>query len=79
MSRLHPNVRTRPTHGFVESAEDPGTFVRRGFHLVPCDGEAHSNGYIDNCSCCMPLWGWVAVLDRFSSLAEHRAARSATP
>lgn len=25
----------------------------------PCPGEAHSNPYIDNCSVCMPDWGWV--------------------
>ena len=27
--------------------------------LVPCDGEAHSNPYIDNCHRCMPRWGLV--------------------
>ncbi len=25
-----------------------------------CYGEAHSNAYIDNCSVCMPHWGWIA-------------------
>ncbi len=25
--------------------------------LVPCDGEAHSNPYIDNCLTCAPRWG----------------------
>lgn len=24
-----------------------------------CTGEAHSNGFIDNCGVCMPNWGWV--------------------
>ncbi len=23
----------------------------------PCDGEAHSNAFIDNCMICAPLWG----------------------
>ncbi len=26
-----------------------------------CDGEAHSNPYIDYCTTCAPLWGWVVV------------------
>lgn len=25
----------------------------------PCGGEAHSNAYIDNCSRCMPRWGFI--------------------
>lgn len=25
--------------------------------LVPCNGEAHSNPYIDNCMVCAPRWG----------------------
>lgn len=24
-----------------------------------CEGEAHSNAYIDHCGVCMPHWGWV--------------------
>lgn len=27
--------------------------------LIPCTGEAHSNGFIDHCAVCMPRWGWV--------------------
>ncbi len=27
--------------------------------LTKCDGEAHSNGYIDNCDICAPRWGYV--------------------
>lgn len=27
--------------------------------LKKCPGEAHSNGYIDNCSLCAPRWGWI--------------------
>jgi len=26
---------------------------------VPCDGEAHSNPWIDNCHTCAPFWGKV--------------------
>lgn len=26
--------------------------------LTACDGEAHTNGYIDHCGSCMPRWGW---------------------
>ena len=25
----------------------------------PCDGEAHSNGHIDNCGACAPRWGAI--------------------
>lgn len=27
--------------------------------LTKCEGEAHSNAYIDHCSLCMPRWGLV--------------------
>lgn len=36
-------------------------WVRNGFHLELCTGEAHSNAFIDNCGTCMPLWDVVAV------------------
>lgn len=36
-------------------------WVRDGFHLERCTGDAHSNAFIDNCGQCMPLWGTVAV------------------
>lgn len=26
--------------------------------LVACEGEAHGNPFIDNCTLCMPQWGW---------------------
>lgn len=32
------------------------------FNVAPlevCDGEAHSNAFIDNCGRCMPRWGFV--------------------
>lgn len=31
--------------------------------LVPCDGEAHSNAYIDSCHRCAPRWAWVGKLE----------------
>lgn len=40
------------TYMCEECAKDSGI-------LIPCPGEAHSNGFIDHCSVCMPRWGWV--------------------
>ncbi len=31
--------------------------------LVKCEGEAHSNAYIDNCMQCAPRWGWIDPVD----------------
>lgn len=55
----------------------PGTKpARRGFHLVPCTGEAHINPVMfDSCALCVPRWGWVEVPDRFPSLAAWRTWR----
>lgn len=37
-------------------------YVRNGFTLVPCTGEAHKNAFIDNCGVCMSgCWGWALV------------------
>lgn len=38
---------------------DQGHFVRDGYHVEPCTGEAHSNAFIDHCGCCAPRWGWI--------------------
>ena len=35
--------------------------ARPGYRLIPCDGAAHSNPHIDNCSLCAPRWGWREV------------------
>ncbi len=35
--------------------------IKRNHRLIPCDGEAHSNAYIDNCTRCAPRWGWIEV------------------
>lgn len=33
--------------------------IKKGYVLKKCFGEAHSNGYIDNCPVCMPfIWGF---------------------
>lgn len=31
--------------------------------LTPCEGEAHSNAFIDNCMRCAPRWGWVGAVE----------------
>lgn len=31
--------------------------------LERCEGEAHSNAYIDNCHTCAPRWGWVGPVE----------------
>ena len=36
--------------------------LQHRFGIVPlqhCDGEAHSNAYIDNCMVCAPRWGFI--------------------
>lgn len=48
--------------------------VKKGYHLIPCPGEAHSNPYIDNCMLCAPRWGLIEVLDGCKTLNEHREA-----
>ncbi len=60
------NVRERPTRGFIEviDGRDRVHYVRKGWSLKPCGGEAHSPevaGRIDNCARCAPLWGLVAT------------------
>lgn len=37
-------------------------YVRLGYRLEACKGEAHSNAYIDHCEVCLGgCWGVVAV------------------
>jgi len=38
---------------------DDLTCARCGVMLQQCNGEAHSNAYIDHCGVCLPGWGWV--------------------
>jgi len=42
------------------------------WHLVPCDGAAHSNAYIDNCGTCAPRWGFVCVPVSCADLSDWR-------
>jgi len=46
--------------------------IKKGYHLIPCPGEAHFNALIDNCGLCAPRWGFIAVLKGCNSLQEHR-------
>lgn len=50
---------------------------RRGYRLVECDGEAHSNPFIDNCATCAPRWGWIEIPEEYQTLDEYRAALDA--
>ena len=45
-----------------KSAEDIEQMLEDQFVTAPlqkCNGEAHSNGFIDNCGRCSPRWGLV--------------------
>jgi hypothetical protein len=61
-----PNVTLMPmpTRTWYEVHRDHQTlYVRRGFVLIECNGEAHQPGNldVDGCSLCAPFWGWRAV------------------
>lgn len=51
---------------------DAGPLKGRVYQLVerkpngekPCEGEAHSNPFIDSCAQCMPRWGVVQTFDK---------------
>ena len=50
------NVSRTPRKGFNKAGR---IYVRAGFHLVQCTGEAHSNGHIDHCMRCLGvMWGY---------------------
>jgi len=34
--------------------------------LKRCEGEAHSNAFIDNCMVCAPRWGWCGKLEKIT-------------
>lgn len=43
------------------SSEDIEKDLQSRFGIEPitkCNGEAHSNPFIDNCMCCAPRWGF---------------------
>jgi hypothetical protein len=53
-----------PEHGLHRQLLDK--FADYGIPpLVRCDGEAHSNAFIDNCHACAPRWGWVEPSEKF--------------
>lgn len=78
MSKRIEKTSGRPKRGFVK-LEGRDLYIRKGFVLVPCTGEAHGpNGaYIDNCGICAPLWGEVAVPEGCASLSDYREKRFA--
>lgn len=47
------------------------TTAPEGKKLVPCDGAAHSNAYIDNCGRCAPRWGWIEIPAQFETLQDY--------
>jgi len=60
----------RPLPPTGEPAEYKRTKTGR---LIPCDGEAHRNAYIDNCGKCAPRWGEVEELAPVDLDAAKRA------
>ncbi len=69
------NFSRKPKRGF-EPAQVTEGFVRKGFRLAPCTGEAHGNPHIDNCGVCFgETWGWVTrpVLTETQLLVIHAA------
>lgn len=56
-------VSIEPKRGYYEVKRDRlVAYVKRGYVLIPCKGEAHTNGHVDNCQLCLDgPWGWVAV------------------
>lgn len=50
----------------------PHVAARAGYRLIKCDGEAHSNPHIDNCSRCAPRWG---LMMRLSPEGIHQIAQ----
>lgn len=46
----------------------------KDIHLVACNGEAHSNGYIDNCMLCAPRWGWLELPKEYKTLEAYQDA-----
>jgi hypothetical protein len=59
-----PAVSAEPQKGYYEvnRGEFLTVYVKRGYLLIPCKGEAHTNGHVGNCGLCLDgPWGWVAV------------------
>jgi hypothetical protein len=69
---MNKHIRFKKTRGFYEHRQ--GVWIRNGFHTVTCDGEAHSNGHIDFCGVCAPLWGECVVPDWVISRRHYNDA-----
>lgn len=51
----------------------PGS-VKKGWILIPCDGEAHEHPRIDNCGVCAPRWGEIEVHEASFRIGQRRTA-----
>jgi hypothetical protein len=63
LSELHYTAKGKlsktPVKGFTLHAPS-GQYVKRGYTLEACHGEAHSNPHIDHCMVCLDfVWGWT--------------------
>jgi len=68
-----PDAPTTPRGFYLCTYGGRKIFVRKGFHLVECDGIAHKEPlHYDNCGTCMPNWGIVAIPLAVGTLADHR-------
>lgn len=47
--------------------------VKKGWILIPCDGEAHENPRIDNCGVCAPRWGEIEVHEASYKIGRRRS------
>lgn len=59
LKRLHEMVLARGRG--IDNPSPAFTYMDVHYQLDPCPGEAHANAFIDNCSLCAPLWGWLVV------------------
>ena len=74
---LYPNWTDRNDLPVIGAEITDAGWAAIGLHLVPCDGEAHQNPHIDNCSCCAPRWGQVAIPIAYASVRAWREAADA--
>lgn len=58
---IEQTVSESPKRGFYEvEVSGRSVYVKRGYELVECEGEAHSNVHIDHCMLCVNgTWGWM--------------------
>lgn len=58
---IEQKVSEQPRRGFYEvEVEGRSVYVKQGYELVACEGEAHSNAFIDHCMLCVSgTWGWT--------------------